>query len=120
MIGVFILCGGNSQRMGEFKPLVQWNGRSLIKYTIDTALQLDLPIHLVAKPHQVNLLSNLNLPILEDTEGLVHPLSGVVTSLKNSPSLNIESALILPCDSPLITAETLKNMAFPSPFLKHI
>ena len=42
---------------------------------------------------------------------MVHPLSGVVTSLKNSPSLNIESALILPCDSPLITAETLKNMA---------
>ena len=110
MIGAFILCGGNSRRMGEFKPLVLWNGRSLIDYTIDTVLRLDLPIHLVAKPHQVTLLSNLNLPILKDTEEMVHPLSGVVTALKHLPSLNVESALILPCDSPLITAETLMKM----------
>ena len=107
MIGAFILCGGQSSRMGDFKPLVQWNGQALIEYIITQVQGINLPVHLVVKPHQRHLLSNLGLPVIEDVESLTHPLSGVVTALEFAAQKHFQSVLILPCDTPLITSETL-------------
>ena len=110
MIGAFILCGGQSSRMGDFKPLVQWNDQPLIEYIITKAQRINLPVHLVTKPHQRHLLSSLGLPIIEDVESLTHPLSGVVTALEHAAQIHFQSVLILPCDTPLITSETLGRM----------
>ena len=108
MTAVYILCGGQSIRMGAFKPLVEWHGKPLLNYVIQTVQTLDLPIFLVSKFHHQEPLSIFNLPIIVDSQTNNHPLSAVVSALEHSSKF--QSIICLPCDTPLISLNTLTKL----------
>ena len=41
-IGGLLLAAGLSSRMGEPKPLLEWNGKSLIEYHLDILISLNI------------------------------------------------------------------------------
>ncbi len=108
MKAVYILCGGQSKRMGAFKPLVEWHGKPLLNYVIQTVQTLELPIFLVSKIHHQEQLTVFNLPIVVDSQTNNHPLSGVVSALEHSSKF--QSIICLPCDTPLLSPNTLTKL----------
>ena len=102
----YILCGGASKRMGASKPLQLFQGRALIEHMTSKLQQLNLiPIlvqktaHAFESPHQ---------SIFDNHEDY-HPLFGIATALTHA-SKNQDTALIIPCDSPLLLTNDLQKL----------
>jgi len=104
-----ILIGGRSQRMGEPKALIEYDGVSLIEHTIATIqpavdyvvligshLDYDLP----AACHRYSLLPDAVVGI--------GPLGGLATLLNQCDDDDL--ALMLACDMPYVSAELVTRL----------
>lgn len=103
-IGVFILAGGNSSRMGKEKGLVKLHGKPMIQYLIDATSDLAQSQSIIA--HHPDY-KQLGIPVFADLIPDKGPLGGIYTALSQCRS---DQALILSCDSPLIQSETFEKM----------
>ena len=101
----YILCGGASVRMGSCKALQLFDNEPLIHHMIQKILLCSLKPVLVQKPSQAFAIS---YPCIFDTSDDFHPLFGVATALSHAKSQNQESALILPCDVPLLKCNAIE------------
>ena len=96
-----ILAGGKSSRMGSDKGLLEFNDKPMIQTIIDALSALDIPIFIVSNNDEYK---QFGLPVIEDVVKDKGPVAGIYTGLLNSKT---ELNIILSCDIPLISTETL-------------
>ena len=96
----YILCGGQSRRMGEDKALVSLHGKPMIQYVIDVAEKIAKTVCLIGNNADYQ---DFGLPVIPDLLLDQGPMGGIYTALKYAQSDRI---LILSCDIPLISANS--------------
>ena len=106
-IGIYILCGGASSRMGTCKATLSVSGKSMVQHIVDRTSTVQHPTFLVGKSHQQTELSMNGVHWIEDDSPQLHPLHGVVAALKSAQQQYFDSILILPCDTPFASTEGL-------------
>jgi molybdopterin-guanine dinucleotide biosynthesis protein A len=103
-IAVVVVAGGESTRLGTFKPLAIFKDRPLISWTFDIAFEISQNVYLLLKsPEQESLLKEelsgrgVNV-ILEPSDGPPYP-----ASLASCLSMVSEDLIFLMgCDTPML------------------
>ena len=113
-VGIYILCGGASSRMGVCKTQVEFQGRPLLSYILDTVANLNHDVYLVCKSHQQDALKAHGLPIITDISNQTHPLEGVISALNHAHDL-FQSIVILPCDTPRLSQDSIQHLLQDAP-----
>jgi len=112
-----VLCGGKGGRMGRDKGSLIIRGKPMLFHVLDTLENIvDDLVLVLGNQGQVerykNILytknyENIHLRIYKDKIINQGPLGGILTGLLNIKS---EYALVLPCDSPLISTDFILKM----------
>lgn len=108
-VGIYILCGGASSRMGQCKTTVEVYGQTMIERTLNTVSLLDRPTFLVGKPSQQSTLTQYNTPWISDLNATFHPLNGIFTALEHATK-HFNSAFFLPCDMPFLSVKSILRL----------
>jgi molybdopterin-guanine dinucleotide biosynthesis protein A len=90
-IGICILAGGLSRRMGRDKAAIRLGGSTLLQRVRKTADQLDLPVRVIRR----------------DLVPRCGPLGGIYTGLITSRAA---AELFLACDMPFVQSESLRQL----------
>ncbi|MCF7915300.1 MAG: molybdenum cofactor guanylyltransferase [Spirochaetaceae bacterium] len=72
-----ILAGGRSRRLGRDKAFLNWQGRSLIEWSVMRAKGITSNVYLLAKDRAA--YQHLSCPVLPDFYSTSSPLSGILT-----------------------------------------
>ena len=98
-----ILAGGFSKRMGQDKALLNYHGKPQIEYVYELLNACCVQIFLSKRPDQKNYK---NIPVIDDTVEFskIGPLGGILSAMKAYPQM---SWLVMACDLPFVTKETL-------------
>ena len=101
----FILCGGQSHRMGQDKAQLNINGTSMANLIAEelTTAGLDA-VFMVTKP---NKTFETSFEFIFDMLDVRHPLSGLATALNHT---NHEHAMIICCDLPWIRSADIQTL----------
>jgi molybdopterin-guanine dinucleotide biosynthesis protein A len=103
-----ILAGGFSSRFGQDKGVLSLANKPLIKHILDaTSTLTDEKIIVVSSKGQAENYAKIigsHINILVDAEELHCPLIGALTGFKEAHG---EYALLLPCDTPLISKDII-------------
>ncbi len=104
-----VLAGGSGSRIGGAKATAQLDGRALISYPLEAALGAVEQVVVVAKSG-VALPEDLGFGVEMWTEPDEprHPVIGVVEALRRAEG---RAVLIIACDLPLLTSETVALVA---------
>ncbi len=100
-MNAYILCGGESKRMGSDKGLVRFKDKYLVQYAINVATHFFDNIFLLTSNTDYQQFSLELIPDIHPKQG---PLGGIYSALNHSKNRNI---FILPCDVPLISKELI-------------
>ncbi len=116
LTGLILLAAGASTRLGQPKQLLEYEGQTLIKHAIDTALQVIPTPLIVVLGANAELLKNeissskvhiVNNPNWE--EGMSSSIRcGLHTLLKISPA--IDNVILMVCDQPYVSASLIKSL----------
>jgi molybdenum cofactor cytidylyltransferase len=115
-IGAILLAAGSSSRMGQSKQLLQINGESLLRSSVNIVLEAGLKNVVVvlgsnAEAHH-NLIEHLPIQIITNADwkkGMGNSLkTGVIHLLQSNTPLH--AVIILVCDQPLLTSGHLKKL----------
>ncbi len=110
IIGGIILSGGKGERIGGKKPFRIFNGKYLINYPSDILKSLNIPYVTVFAKNSIDLdkekeyLNKYNCIISFDLIENKGPLMGILCGMR---VLNAEWFIVLPCDCPYITKESI-------------
>jgi molybdenum cofactor cytidylyltransferase len=114
---VIILAAGSSSRLGKPKQLLEFQGETLIKNAVKTALQISKTVVVVTGYLHEELISKLkNLPVqfiqnLTWQEGMGSSIrTGIVYLQQLDNYHKIDGAMFLLCDQPLISSNHLNHM----------
>lgn len=91
-IGGFVLCGGESRRMGQDKAMLELDGSPLVVRIAGVLRFVTEPVTLVGPR---NRYEGLGFPVIEDAHRGSGPLSGIVAALEHTGS---PRALVVACD----------------------
>lgn len=100
-IPAFILCGGQSRRMGRNKSFLEWKGRSFLEWSLEAVRPIARRVALVTTDPAY---LKFDLPLIHDHFPGKGPASGIHAALVASDH---PYCLILSCDCPAITPELL-------------
>ena len=100
----YILCGGQSNRMGRDKASLPLAGKRLVDWLIEAIRGAGFQPHVVLKTSQ---RLETTVPIVREASSAQHPLIGVATALRHCSR---DFALILPCDVPLLEVSSLQSL----------
>lgn len=114
-IAIIILAGGSSSRLGKPKQLLLYHNQTLIKHAVKIALQTSPgPVIVVTGfLHEELVVEMKNLPVQivhnpDWREGMGSSIRAGISALKQPKNLKeVDAAMILLCDQPLINAEHL-------------
>lgn len=111
-IAAVVLAAGGSTRFGRPKQLLDWEGRPLVAHTADVAWMAGLdPVVVVTGSHAEDVIAVLASRPVKPVrnyrwkEGLSTSLAAGLAVLP----VDIEAALFLPVDQPLITPQLLRR-----------
>jgi molybdopterin-guanine dinucleotide biosynthesis protein A len=107
-IGVIILAGGKSSRMGEDKGLMTLFGKPMITYVIDAVKEVSTNITIITNNKKYAIFG---YPLVKDVIPEKGPLGGIYSGLKASP---YEYNIVLSCDIPYIKPALLKYLLLQS------
>ena len=115
-IGIIILAAGSSTRLGQPKQLLEFNGKTLLRHTVDEAL--------LARPAEIIVVTGADHEAVEDE--LISPeitivrneywSDGMGTSIKKgleellTASPEISAVILAVCDQPFVNAEIFKAL----------
>jgi molybdenum cofactor cytidylyltransferase len=115
-IGAVILAAGVSQRMGSPKQLLPFNGNSLLRHAVLTALGSSCqPVVVVLGALAEKLqseVSDLPVTIIENrvwAEGMGSSIRTGIAALEGI-SEHLAGALLMLCDQPYVTSQTLDQL----------
>ena len=89
-----ILAGGKSQRMGQDKALMAWQGRPLLAHMLDIPKAMGIPARIIADRED---LDSFGVVVLQDRMPEAGPAAAVWSALASDPEA---THLILACDMP--------------------
>lgn len=98
----YILCGGQSLRMGQDKGLMKAGNQYLVEYALKAVDNIFPEIFLLTNNLEYK---KFGFELVSDIVPNLGPLGGIYTALIHSAH---DQVFILPCDTPNITDETLK------------
>lgn len=108
---LYILCGGQSRRMGMDKALIKFKGESLLNHQIKKA-----------SPYfdEVVLLNGRNtytvdVRQLKDDFEDVGPLAGLLEALKDGAEDTLSQIAVIPVDLPGLSRSTIEKLYFSIP-----
>lgn len=99
-----ILAGGESSRMGKDKGLLMWKGQTFTEHIIQALDPIVSEMMIIANSEEYN---QFGLPVYPDVLKNRGPLGGIYTGLSYSETYR---NLIVSCDVPLITSNTLQKL----------
>lgn len=102
-----ILAGGESRRMGSDKSLLNYHGQPHAEYLYNLTQELNLPSFISCRAEQVEKLNLSQLPVIPDRFRGFGPLGGILSAMATYPD---KAWLVMACDLPLITTETIKEL----------
>lgn len=112
-ISVVILAAGGSSRFGALKQLLEYDGKSLLKRSVETALSLDchevIVVHGPKATKCQRELTTYNIENIVNEDWESGMASSIKLGLKNI-SPGIQAVLLILCDQPLINHEMLNNL----------
>jgi molybdenum cofactor cytidylyltransferase len=114
--GIIILAAGSSSRLGRPKQMLPYHGKSLLEHAVDVANDADTGPVIVVLGSDASSLEKLidekKIHIVNNQEwqeGMGSSVRcGVQTLLHMAPE--IESAIIMVCDQPFVSAVLLKEL----------
>ncbi len=108
-LGVAVLAGGASSRMGTNKALLRAlpGGSTMIETVVARLTEAGLAPHLLVT-NSPEALTFLNIPIVRDDIPGAGSLGGIYTALNHLPH---ERVLAVACDMPLLNPRLLRYMA---------
>lgn len=104
-VGIAILAGGLSRRMGTNKSLVMLAGKPIVQHVIDRLGQLGRPMLLISNAPP--LYERFELPIFTDVYPQRGSLGGLYSALYYSP---YPYTLCVACDMPFLNAALLRHL----------
>ncbi|MGE0883944.1 MAG: NTP transferase domain-containing protein [Blastocatellales bacterium] len=112
-VAAIILAAGKSQRMGSPKQLLMFNGNSLLRHAVQTALaSICDPVVVVLGAHIERLreeISDLPVKVVENhlwAEGLGASIRTGIAAIA-AGSEQVAGAVMMLCDQPFVTSHTL-------------
>ncbi len=112
-LAIAILAAGNSKRLGRPKQLLPWHGKPLLEHTTNIALATQQNSVLVVLGSDCELIRN---SVTGDGVTFVHNndwREGMASSIRAAVA-EVQGVaagiMILNCDQPLLTADSLKEM----------
>ena len=108
ILGV-VLAGGKSQRFGQDKSQVKFQGKLLIDYILTEIID-EFNETLIIANKNINLMSSNNISVTKDFKSGLGPLGGVLTAMKWIKENNKKYKWIstFPSDTPFFTKKELK------------
>ena len=114
--GIVLLAAGKSARMGQAKQLLRYKGKSLVRNSVEAALQAGTgPVVLVTGANAPAVGQegwDARLRVVENTgwgEGIASSIRcGLAALLDAEPT--ITHAIFMVCDQPFVTAQLLKQL----------
>jgi molybdenum cofactor guanylyltransferase len=104
-----ILCGGRSTRMEEDKSLIAYHGMPQWEYTYNLLLQFLPEVYLSCRADQSEIINSGKPVIIDSVVGSDHksggPSVGLLSAYAAQPST---TWLVLACDLPLLSAQSLE------------
>lgn len=116
MTGIIILAAGASTRMGSPKQLLSYQENNLLQHAIEVALATGFSPVIVVLGANLNtilpIIKSNNITIVENKEweeGLASSIRAGISALMQEDPF-VESALMMLCDQPFVTAALLKQL----------
>jgi molybdenum cofactor cytidylyltransferase len=112
-VGVIILAAGESIRLGEPKQLVKFRGHTLIRYVANIALNSNcLPVVVVlgANAELIETEIPRDARVVKNSDWKEGMASSIRCGL-NAIETDVDAVILILCDQPLLTAETLNRFA---------
>lgn len=103
-----VLAGGQGRRMGGAdKGLIMLRGRPMVHYAIDALAPLVDELFISAN-RNAQAYQRFGYPVLADgSDEFEGPLAGILSALGKATG---DVLLVMPCDSPLLTADHLQRL----------
>jgi molybdopterin-guanine dinucleotide biosynthesis protein A len=101
-----ILAGGENKRMPVLKAFIMVNGERIIERNLKVMKQLFKDIFIITNQPEAYLY--LRIPLFGDVYNRRGPLTGIYTSLLNSPN---DWVFVTACDMPFINMHLIRYMA---------
>lgn len=108
--GGIVLCGGQSQRMGEPKYALPFGDETCLQRVVRTVANTVERVAVVHASSQAMPELPDNIECLSDPEEYLGPLAGMATGLKYLEQQGIDAAYITGCDVPLLSEAFIKAM----------
>jgi molybdopterin-guanine dinucleotide biosynthesis protein A len=104
MLTIAILAGGKSQRMGQNKSIVPFQGETLVRRVIDRLAGLEAEVIVIAPKTRNNL--SLGVKVVPDLIPGRGPLGGLYTGLS---AASHQAVAAVACDMPFVNAGLLAH-----------
>jgi molybdenum cofactor cytidylyltransferase len=114
--GVIILAAGSSSRLGTTKQLLHFKGKTLLKHTIEEAMEAGAqPLVVVTGAHADKIskeIKNEKVEIVFNKNWEQGMASGIVIGLKRATTLNkdLGKVIIAVCDQPFISSSLFRQL----------
>lgn len=99
-----VLAGGKSERMGEDKGAINYHGKPQREYAADLLSQTCEQVYISCRADQLNDIKS-EYKLLADTFTGLGPYGAILSAFRAYPN---HAWLVIACDLPLITTETLQ------------
>lgn len=99
-----VLAGGRSSRFGSNKAIYDFQGKTMLKHSIDLLQPFCDKIIISGNKQEYSLY---NYPCIPDKYGEIGPIGGIISCLEES---QFENNIIVTCDMPLVTADLIARM----------
>ena len=101
-----ILAGGYSRRMGQDKALLEFNGKPQLEFIYELLYKYCSKVYLSKRPDQkaFGAIASINDRNEFADQG---PIGGILSAMKKYPEVNW---LVVACDLPFITDETIQTL----------
>ncbi len=114
LLASIVLCGGQSQRMGADKALMEFGEETLLQRVCRILTDVTPTVIVVANPAQELPALSTNVRVVRDQYPDEGPLGGLVTGLSSLVESNTEqsaaAAFLCACDSPFPSARVVEVM----------
>ncbi|RYZ59423.1 MAG: molybdopterin-guanine dinucleotide biosynthesis protein B [Proteobacteria bacterium] len=102
-----VLAGGLSSRMGQDKGHIRYSGKAQAIKAFESLEELGLPSFISLREDQWSAEERADYPLIYDQFRNLGPLGGILTAMSQAPDA---AWLVIACDLPLLSQETLENL----------
>jgi len=107
-LSAVVLAGGQSSRMGGVdKGLIEFDGRKMVEWSLDAARPFVSRLLISCNRNITDYMPLADSVVCDRISGSLGPLAGVHAAME---VIETNALLVLPCDTPLITAGLLEKL----------